>query len=94
MRTTRPGPREAALELEQGAVRFPEQRGELLREAAEQWQLAGESDRAVGLFTEVLTFGGEDAAYARYSLTEISFAAGHDDEAWGTSDGVGRFRAE
>ena len=82
MRTTRPGPREAALELEQEAVRFPEQRGELLREAAEQWQLAGESDRAIELFTEVLTFGGEDAAYARYSLAEISFATGHDNEAW------------
>jgi hypothetical protein len=51
MRTTRSGPREAALELEQEAVRFPEQRGELLQEAAHKWQLAGESDRAIGLFT-------------------------------------------
>jgi tetratricopeptide (TPR) repeat protein len=82
MRTTGSGAREAAVELEQDAARFPEQRSELLREAAQQWQLAGECDRAVGLFTEVVGLGGEDAGYARFSLAEIAFDAGDDAQAW------------
>jgi len=82
MRTTGSGPREAAVELEQDAARFPEQRGELLREAAQQWLLAGESDRAAGLFTEVVAVGGVDAGYAWLSLAEICFAAGDDVQAW------------
>ena len=41
--------RARARELEQDAVRYPEERGEILLEAAEQWKRAGEVDHAIAL---------------------------------------------
>lgn len=70
-----------ARELEQEAVRYPDERGEILLEAADKWEQAGHVDQAVALLREVLTIGGKDAGYARYSLAEISFKQGADSEA-------------
>jgi tetratricopeptide (TPR) repeat protein len=75
--------REAARELELDAVRYPEQRGEILLEAAGQWKDAGELERATVLLGEVLGAGGVDADFARYSLAELCFERGSDVEAWG-----------
>lgn len=74
--------RDRAVELEQDAVRYPEERGEILLEAAEQWKVAGEPDRAIALWRELIEAGGEDAGYARHGLVELYFEQGRDPEAW------------
>ncbi|WP_432834369.1 SEC-C metal-binding domain-containing protein [Dactylosporangium sp. CA-092794] len=73
--------RDRAVALEQDAVRYPEERGEILLEAADQWKQAGEPDRAVALWHELIDAGGEDAGYARYGLVELYFEQGRDPEA-------------
>lgn len=40
------------------------------------------SRSAVALLHDVLSLGGEDAGFARYSLAELSFEQGRDAEAW------------
>ncbi len=74
--------RDRAVELEQDAVRYPEERGEILLEAAEAWKEAGEPDRAVALWRELIEAGGEDAGFARYGLVELCFEQARDAEAW------------
>ncbi len=74
--------RARAHELEQEIIRYPEERGEILLEAAEQWERAGEVDHAVALLGEVLALGGRDGGFARYSLAEICFKQGADSDAW------------
>lgn len=74
--------RDTARQLEADAVRYPEERGEALIEAAGQWKLAGDTTRAVEVLDEVRGLGGLDAEYARYSLSEICFERGADAEAW------------
>jgi tetratricopeptide (TPR) repeat protein len=69
-------------ELEQEAVRYPDERGEILLEAADKWERAGEVDRAVALLEQVLTLGGDDAGFARHSLARIRFEQGADAGAW------------
>ncbi|MCA1670786.1 MAG: penicillin-binding protein activator, partial [Actinobacteria bacterium] len=71
-----------ARELEQDAVRYPDERGEILLEAADEWARAGQVDQAVALLREVLTLGGKDAAFARHSLADLCFQQGADSEAW------------
>jgi hypothetical protein len=71
-----------AVELEQDAVRYPGECYEILLEAAEAWQEAGEPDRAVALWLEVIEACGEDAGFARYELVELCFERGRDAEAW------------
>jgi tetratricopeptide (TPR) repeat protein len=71
----------SALELEQDAARYPDERGEILLEAAEQRELAGQVDQAVALLREVLTLGGKDAEFAHVSLAELYFKQGADSEA-------------
>lgn len=73
--------RAQACELEQDAVRYPEERGEILLEAADRWKRAGEVDRAVAVLGEVLALGGKDAGFARLSLAEICFEQGADADA-------------
>lgn len=70
-----------ALELEDRAEEHPDQRGELLLEAADAWQQAGEHEQAAELCTEVIGLGGEDAAYARVGLAAIWFDQERDDDA-------------
>jgi tetratricopeptide (TPR) repeat protein len=73
--------RDRAVELERDAARFPEERGEILLEAGEAWKQAGEPDRAVVLWRELIEAGGEDAGFARYNLAELCFEQGRDAEA-------------
>ncbi|WP_460064131.1 SEC-C domain-containing protein [Streptomyces sp. YKOK-I1] len=49
-----PTPSEAAKECERLAEQYPEDREELLREAADAWRSAGEPDRALALFERLL----------------------------------------
>jgi len=74
--------RDRAAELEKDAVRYPEERGEILLEAGEAWKQAGEPDRAVAVWRELIAVGGEDAGFARYSLAELCLEQGRDAEAW------------
>ncbi|MGH3928483.1 MAG: SEC-C metal-binding domain-containing protein [Pseudonocardiaceae bacterium] len=71
-----------AQELEQDAVRYPDERGEILLEAADKWERAGQLDQAVALLREVLTLGGKDAQFARHSLADLYFTQGADSDAW------------
>jgi hypothetical protein len=77
-----PTARDRAVELEQAAVRYPEDRSEIFLEAAHEWKRAGEPERAVALWREVINAGGKDAGFARYSLAELCFEQGRDAEAW------------
>lgn len=61
----------AAIDLEAEALEYPDQRGEILLEAAGQWNRAGEADRAIGLLRQLIDEGGPDAGYARVELAEI-----------------------
>ncbi|WP_213455177.1 SEC-C metal-binding domain-containing protein [Rhizomonospora bruguierae] len=74
--------RERAAELEREAVTYPEDRGEIFLEAAEEWKRAGEPERAVALWREVISAGGDDAGYARYNWAEMCFEQGRDAQAW------------
>jgi tetratricopeptide (TPR) repeat protein len=73
---------DTARELEAHAAAHTEERGETLREAARQWKLAGETDRAIAVLGEVLALGDIDAEYARYNLADIAFERGEDADAW------------
>jgi tetratricopeptide (TPR) repeat protein len=62
-----------ARELEADLERHPEDRGELLIEAAGAWQRAGEHDRAIELLNEAIPLGGEDGGAARVQLADLLF---------------------
>lgn len=71
-----------AQELEADAVRYPEERGEILLEAADAWDRAGNRSRAAEILTGLVGAGGDDGLHARIRLAEIHFKAGADDEAY------------
>lgn len=68
-------------ELERDAARFPDERREILLEAAEQWQMAGEFDRAVAILEPLIAEGGADGEWATVSLIDVCLERG--DEAQG-----------
>jgi len=70
----------AALEAE--AEEHPEERGEILLEAAAAWRRAGRAERASELLAELVAAGGEDACYARFELAEGYFEDGAVGEAY------------
>lgn len=72
---------DTATSLEAEALEYPEQRGEILLEAARAWSRAGRPERATGLISEVIDAGGEYACYARLQLAELLFGSGRNDEA-------------
>lgn len=72
-------PVELARSLEADAVRYPDERAEILLEAADAWRMAGEYDRAHPLLAELIEAGGEDGCHARFQLVEIHFERGADD---------------
>jgi tetratricopeptide (TPR) repeat protein len=61
----------AATDLEAEAIEYPDERGEILLEAAAKWNLAGEADRAIQLLRQLIDEGGDDAGYARVELAGI-----------------------
>lgn len=74
-------PEQLARSLEDDAVRYPEERSEILLEAADAWRRAGGYSRATELLAEIIGTGGEDGCFARYQLAEIHFERGADEEA-------------
>ncbi len=62
-----------AAESEADLDRYPDQRGEILLEAAQHWHRAGNHERAIELSTEAIALGGEDGAHARITLAEVLF---------------------
>ncbi|MCX4093795.1 SEC-C metal-binding domain-containing protein [Nocardia sp. alder85J] len=77
--TTRPAT--LAAELEADLDRYPDQRGEILLEAAVQWWHAADHDRAIELLRQGIDLGGEDAGNARVTLAEILFDLDRDADA-------------
>jgi tetratricopeptide (TPR) repeat protein len=71
-----------AKELEADAARYPDERGEILLEAADAWDRAGNRARALEILTGLMDAGGDDGLHARTHLAEIHFKAGADDEAY------------
>jgi hypothetical protein len=60
-----------ALEVEAQLDEYPDERGEILLEAARAWLQAGKGARALELLTSALELGGEDGCYARCELGEF-----------------------
>ncbi len=70
----------AALEAE--AEEYPDDRGEILLEAAAAWRRAGRADRARDLLEQLIADGGDDGCVARFTLAEGYFEDGAVDEAY------------
>jgi tetratricopeptide (TPR) repeat protein len=60
-----------ARQLEVDAEQFPDDRAEILFEAAAAWQDAGDLDRARQQLERIVGFGGVDAGMARVQLAEL-----------------------
>jgi tetratricopeptide (TPR) repeat protein len=71
-----------AAELEADAVPCLQERGEILLEAAEAWERAGNRARALKILTDLVNAGGDDGLHARTHLAEIHFKAGADDQGY------------
>ncbi len=80
--------------LEEELEDDPEDRDDLLLEAARAWQRAGEHNRAIWLLREAVMAGGEVADAARVVLAGVLFDAGQDDEAWAELDALRKSWAE
>ncbi|HWE91292.1 MAG TPA: SEC-C metal-binding domain-containing protein [Pseudonocardiaceae bacterium] len=81
-----------ARELEACLDDYPDERGEILVEAAGQWQLAGDHDRAIELLTEAIALRGEDGGNARVTMAESLFDLDRDDDARAQFDALRRDR--
>lgn len=81
-----------ARDLEADLDRYPDERGEILLEAAEAWWAAGEHDRALDLWTEAVSLGGEDGAEARVALADALFDLDRVDEAEAALEELRRLR--
>lgn len=74
--------REHAEHLERDAAAYPEERAEILLEAAGQWALAGEDERALEVYDDlVATASKEDAQWAIAGKIEVLHRIGRSDEA-------------
>lgn len=62
-----------AAELEAELEHYPDERGQILIEAAQSWHRAGDHDRAVALLTQAIALGGEDGGNARVDLAQVLF---------------------
>jgi tetratricopeptide (TPR) repeat protein len=71
-----------ATALEAEAEEYPDERGEILVEAAAAWRRAGQVDRARDLLEHLIADGGEDGCFARFTLAEGYFEDGAVDEAY------------
>ncbi|MCG3749638.1 SEC-C metal-binding domain-containing protein [Amycolatopsis sp. Poz14] len=72
---------ETATQLEAELEKYPEERGEILLEAAQAWRQAGDDDRAIALLTQAVAAGGEDGGNARVELAEVLFDLDRAEEA-------------
>ena len=71
-----------ATALEVDAERYPDERGEILIEAAVAWRKAGRPERAAELLAQLVEAGGEDGCFARMQVAEYLFADGAVDAAY------------
>ncbi|MFC5993472.1 SEC-C metal-binding domain-containing protein [Pseudonocardia hispaniensis] len=60
-----------ATQLEAEAQEYPDERGELLLEAAQAWVRAGDRERATRLLGDLIDAGGADGCYARVEMAEL-----------------------
>ncbi|MFD2468120.1 SEC-C metal-binding domain-containing protein [Amycolatopsis silviterrae] len=72
---------ETAAQLEAELEQYPEERGEILVEAAQAWRQAGDDDRAVALLTQAVALDGEEGGNARVELAEVLFDLGRTEQA-------------
>lgn len=64
--------RKHAEDLERDAIAYPEERGEILLEAAGQWSAAGEDERALRIYDDLVASApGEDAQWAIAEKIEV-----------------------
>ena len=71
-----------AARLESEAAEYPDERGEILIEAAAAWRRSGHAERGAALLAELAAEGGEDGCYARFQLADDGFEDGADAEAY------------
>lgn len=71
-----------ATALELDAERYPDERAEILLEAAEAWRRAGRPDRAKAVLAGLIEGGGEDGCFARFQLADLHFAEEAVDEGY------------
>jgi tetratricopeptide (TPR) repeat protein len=72
---------ELGRELEAELEDYPDERREILSEAAEAWHRAGEHDRALELLGQAVALEGDEAGHARVDLADVLFDLGRIDEA-------------
>ncbi|MEU4444565.1 tetratricopeptide repeat protein [Actinosynnema sp. NPDC050801] len=70
-----------AAQLEADLEQYPDERAQILVEAAETWRRAGDDERAVALLEQVVAEGGEDADEARVALADVLFDLGRVEQA-------------
>jgi tetratricopeptide (TPR) repeat protein len=75
-------PADEATALEADAAEYPDERGEILIEAAAAWREAGRPERAAELLAQLVEAGGEDGCDARVQVAEYCFADGAVDAAY------------
>jgi len=71
-----------ATALEADAEEYPDERGEILVEAAASWRKAGRPERAAELLAQLVEAGGEDGCFARMQVAEYCFEDGAADAAY------------
>jgi tetratricopeptide (TPR) repeat protein len=71
-----------AVALEAEAEEYPDERGEILLEAAVAWRAAGRPERARELLEQLIAGDGEDSCYARFQLADDYFSDGADEKAY------------
>jgi len=67
---------EQAEELEADALAHPDEREEILLEAADAWHRAGRTDRAHAILADLVAQGGEYGCHARVQLADQHLQAG------------------
>ncbi|GAA2896682.1 hypothetical protein GCM10010472_63990 [Pseudonocardia halophobica] len=82
--------REEAEALEAQVAEYPDERAEILREAAYAWRDAGEGARAERMLRELVAEEGEDGCWARTDLIEVLLADGRQKEARAELDALAR----
>lgn len=79
-----------ARELERDAVGYPDERGEILLEAAGQYAMAGEHQRAMDILEDLIaTASGEDAQFAAVSRIDVLYDLGRE---WEIEEELARLR--
>ena len=72
----------------------PDERGEILLEAAAAWRRAGNHDRSAELLTEAIALGEEHGSYAKIALADLLFELGRENEARAQLDSLRTDRPE